>query len=431
MIAPTLLLAVVASAACPVQPASTLPELIGSWRVLMIGGLDRSQPDSTRAEATIGVDLDGCLLRERLQATGYEALALWGANGADGTIQRVFVHSQHGRFGIYQGRRVGSELSLRQQNLSPQPDSVVVENNVTIRDRDHFSIASRLSNDRGHTWIGLSRWEYVRATPAKVGAYRGPDTVVVHSGAVTLRGLLWRPEGRGPFPAILLNHGSGRTPEELKRLGPYEGQADTLGPVFARHGYVFLFLFRRGVGLSSTLGKNAVDSMNDEQAAHGVNARNALQLRLLEGREMSDARAALTLLRTLPDVDPHDVGLVGHSFGGSLTFLMAERESDLRAVVIFSATGYSWDRSPELRARLLEAAPGVTAPMFFIHAANDYSIAPGKALDARLNELGKRHRLKIYPPIGRTAEDGHAFPLIGVSEWEPDVFAFLDGYMRR
>ncbi|HKW09722.1 MAG TPA: hypothetical protein VJO33_05035, partial [Gemmatimonadaceae bacterium] len=164
MIAPALLLALVAAAACPVQPANTLPELIGSWHVLMIGGLDRPRPDSTRAESTIAPELAGCLLRERVQAVGYEALVLWGANGADGATQRVFVHSQHGRFGIYQGRRVGSELSLRQQSLSSQPDSVVVENNLTIRDRDHISITSRLSSDRGRTWTDLSRWEYVRET---------------------------------------------------------------------------------------------------------------------------------------------------------------------------------------------------------------------------------------------------------------------------
>jgi hypothetical protein len=46
-------------------------------------------------------------------------------------------------------------------------------------------------------------------------------------------------------------------------------------------------------------------------------------------------------------------------------------------------------------------------------------------------ELGKQHRLKIYPPIGRTPDDGHNFPLIGVSIWEPDVFSFLDDHMRR
>jgi len=258
-----------------------------------------------------------------------------------------------------------------------------------------------------------------------------PDTVVVHSGPVTLHGLLWHPAGQGPFPAILLNHGSGRTPEELARLGPYERQADTLGPVFARHGYVLLFLFRRGVGLSATQGANAIDSMNLELAAHGQEGRNTLQLQLLEGREMSDALAGLALLKRLPAVDPHDIGLVGHSFGGSLTFLMAAREPEVRAVVIFSGAGYSWDRSPQLRQLLLTTASQVRAPTFLIHAANDYSTGMGTALDARLRQLGKVHRLKIYPAIGRTPEDGHAFPLLGVRQWEPDVFSFLDEYMRK
>jgi predicted acyl esterase len=88
--------------------------------------------------------------------------------------------------------------------------------------------------------------------PAVVGqSGTGPEIVVIHSGSATLRAQLWRPPGRGPFPAILLNHGSGRTPEELKRLGPYENQPETLGPLFARHGYVFLLPFRRGVGPSA------------------------------------------------------------------------------------------------------------------------------------------------------------------------------------
>jgi hypothetical protein len=103
----------------------------------------------------------------------------------------------------------------------------------------------------------------------------GPEPVVVHNGSVTLHALLWRPPGRGPFPAILLNHGSGRTREELGRLGPYEKNAEKLGPVFARHGYVFLYLFRRDVGPSSNQGINAVDAMNAEFAAHGQEARNA------------------------------------------------------------------------------------------------------------------------------------------------------------
>jgi len=259
----------------------------------------------------------------------------------------------------------------------------------------------------------------------------GPETVLIHSGSATLHAMLYRPQGRGPFPAILLNHGSGRTPEDLKRLGSYEKNPAILGPVFARHGYVFLYLFRRGVGLSTDQGTNAIDLMTSESAAHGQEARNARQMKLLEGREMDDALSALKFLRALPYVDAKDVAVIGHSFGGSLTVLLAEREPNLRAVVIFSGAGYSFDRSPELRARLLAAMDHIAEPVFFIHAENDYSLSSGKVLDARREQLGKPHRLKIYPPIGHTLDDGHDFLHLGVNIWEPDVFAFLDENMRK
>jgi carboxymethylenebutenolidase len=260
---------------------------------------------------------------------------------------------------------------------------------------------------------------------------RGPESVIIRSGSATLRATLWRPQGRGPFPAILVNHGSGRTIADLQRLGSYERNAEMLGPVFARHGYVFLYLYRRGVGPSTDQGANAVDLMDREFAAHGQDARNALQLQLLEGREMADARAALAFLRARPYVDARDVALIGHSFGGSLTVLMAERDPSLRAVVVFSAAGYSFDRSSELRARLVAAVDHIAAPIFFIHAENDYSLSSGKVLDARRELIGKPHRLKIFPPIGETVDEGHDFLHLGVNIWEPDVFAFLGDNMRR
>jgi len=266
---------------------------------------------------------------------------------------------------------------------------------------------------------------------AAVAQQSAPEVVVIRSGDATLHAHLWRPPGQGPFPAILINHGSGRTREELQRLGPYEQQSETLGPVFARHGYICLFLFRRGVGPSTDQGENAIDAMNRVFAARGQEARNATQLELLEHRELDDATAALAFLRAVPGVDSNRLALVGHSFGGSLTILLAEREPALRGAVIFSAAGYSWDKSPELRSRLLAALSRIRAPVFFIHAANDYSLNPGKVMDERLARLGKPHRLKIYPPIGRTPDDGHAFPLIGVKIWESDVFKSLNDWMRN
>jgi dienelactone hydrolase len=259
----------------------------------------------------------------------------------------------------------------------------------------------------------------------------GADTVVIQSGALTLRGLLWRPHGRGPFPAVLFNHGSGHATGADASGRHDQRHPDILGPVFAKHGYVLLYLFRRGDGLSRGQGVPAGDRMDSAFVAHGQDARNELQLRLLETDELSDALAGLAFLRTRPEVDPRRVAVCGVSFGGSLTVLVAERDSALRAVVVFAAAGYSWDRSPPLRARLTAAVGRIAVPAFFIHAANDYSVASGQALDAERARLGKPHRVKIYPPLGRTADEGHDFVDLGVAMWEPDVFAFLDDHVPR
>jgi len=113
------------------------------------------------------------------------------------------------------------------------------------------------------TLFALTAAAAVTADAQSIG---NAKVVVVRNGSATLHALLWRPQGRGPFPAVLFNHGSGRTPEDLARLGPYEPQAEILGPVFARHGYEFMYLFRRGVGLSADQGVSAIDLMTGERA---------------------------------------------------------------------------------------------------------------------------------------------------------------------
>jgi carboxymethylenebutenolidase len=63
-------------------------------------------------------------------------------------------------------------------------------------------------------------------------------------------------------------------------------------------------------------------------------------------------------------------------------------------------------------------------PVFFIHAENDYSLLSGKVLDARREQIGKPHRLKIYPPIGHTMDDGHDFLHLGVNIGSPMCLPF-------
>src|SRR5262245_38796452 len=183
-----------------------------------------------------------------------------------------------------------------------------------------------------------------------------PDTVVINSGDLKLRALLYRPQGPGPFPAVLFNHGSGHASGVDSAGRPDQRHPELMGPLFVKHGYLFLYLFRRGDGLSRDQGVPAADRMESASASGGPDARNDLQLQLMQGDEMQDVQAGLAFLRSRRDVDTQRLAVVGVSFGGSLTLLVAERDSALKAAVAFAIGGYSWERSPPLQARLLKAA---------------------------------------------------------------------------
>jgi len=98
-----------------------------------------------------------------------------------------------------------------------------------------------------------------------------PQTVEIQSGALRLKAYLWVP----PF-----NHGRSDTPKYHWRAGNLTlvAAAQVMGPVFARHGYVFLFPFRRGEGLSANQGDFIGERLAREENTSGVAATTHLQL---------------------------------------------------------------------------------------------------------------------------------------------------------
>lgn len=258
-----------------------------------------------------------------------------------------------------------------------------------------------------------------------------PQTVEIPSGALRLKALLWTPPGPGPFPAVLFNHGRSDTPQQHWKRGTLTEVAEVLGPVFVKHGYVFLFPFRRGEGPSAGQGQFVGDLLQQEESAHGFDARMRLQVRLLTTDHLNDGLASLSFLESLRQVDKHRIAVAGHSFGGQLTLLEAERDPGVRAAVTFGAGAGSWDRSEEMRSLLLATVDKLVVPVLLLHAANDYSVAPGKAMASELARLSKPYVLKIYPPVGQSPSDGHNFLYIDVPQWENDVFEFLDELTQR
>lgn len=182
------------------------------------------------------------------------------------------------------------------------------------------------------------------------------QTVEIPSGDLRLKAYLWTPSGHGPFPAVLFNHGRSDTPQQYWQRGTLTAAAEVLGPVFARHGYVFLFPFHRGEGQSADQGPFVGDLLQQEESAHGVDARMHLQVTLLTTDYLADGLASLSFLKGLHQVEVHRIAVVGHSFGGQLTLLEAERDSSVRAAVTFGAAAGSWNRSEELRLRMLSAS---------------------------------------------------------------------------
>jgi dipeptidyl aminopeptidase/acylaminoacyl peptidase len=146
---------------------------------------------------------------------------------------------------------------------------------------------------------------------------------------------------------------------------------------------------------------------------------------------LDDVIAGLQFLKNQPGIDAHRVAVAGHSFGGQLTLLATERDNTVCAAVTFGAAAASWETSPEVRERLLATIHKVTLPVMLIHAANDYSTVPGEAMADEMARLGKPHILKIYPPVGQTADDGHNFVYTAIAVWESDVFKFLDEHVQR
>ena len=257
-----------------------------------------------------------------------------------------------------------------------------------------------------------------------------PQTVEIPSGNLRLKAFLWNPAGRGPFPAVLFNHGSGGADAAQTAGMPITEAAERLAPLFVKHGYAFLYLFRRGQGLSADQAPFMQDVLQREEVAKGKDARQHLQFILSTTEQLDDVIAALSFLKGVPGVDSRRIAVAGHSFGGQLTLFAAERDSTLRAAVTFGAAAASWERSPELRQRLLTAVGKTTASIMLIHAANDYDTTPGSALADELERLHKPHVLKIYPSVGQTHEEGHNFFYQAIPKWEDDVFKFLDEHVQ-
>ena len=233
--------------------------------------------------------------------------------------------------------------------------------------------------------------------------------VTYRSGELRISGIMNIPDGRGPFPALVLNHGYIDASYYVSGQGLAREQ-----DFLARAGYVVLH----------------TDYRNHAGSDHAP----ATERRLRLGYTTDGINAVLAIKRSrLPYLDGERVGLLGRSMGGGVTYnALVVRPGLVDAAVVYasvsSRTADNFDRwIRDDRARLSrtiiddygspERNPefwrGVSPYTYFDRISEPILIHHGTIDDtcplrwtertvAKLRKLGKDVRLRLYEGEGHT-----------------------------
>ena len=150
---------------------------------------------------------------------------------------------------------------------------------------------------------------------------------------VKLTGTLTLPRTKGPFPAVLLITGSGAQDRNETIAGhrPFLVLADHLTQL----GIAVLRVDDRGMG-GSSLGSLTATSEN----------------------YAGDVLAGVEFLKNRTEINPRQIGLIGHSEGGIIAPMAAARSKDISFIVLMAGTGLPGDDVIQLQTELLLRAQG-------------------------------------------------------------------------
>jgi dienelactone hydrolase len=246
-------------------------------------------------------------------------------------------------------------------------------------------------------------------------AVPGPDVKIVMTS--------FRPRGDGPFPWIVLSHGTAPSREANRNMPRYR----PLNPVreWVDRGYAVLVPVRRGYGPSG--GASAGDDYGGCGKPDFRRAGEGAALDLL---------AAIEWARGQKDLDPARWLLVGQSAGGFASIYTAsKRPPGLIAVLAFSpGRGGDPDKRPgepcasqRLADLYKSIAPQINVPVLWFYAENDEYLNPRvqKLWFEHFRAGGGKGELVVVPPFPEARGHG-VFPSAkGTPLWTDAVGKFF------
>jgi len=247
--------------------------------------------------------------------------------------------------------------------------------------------------------------------------------VPVPSAGVSIVVTGYRPGGDGPFPWIVLSHGSATTAEANRAIGRYRNPV--LMREWVKRGYAVLVPVRRGYG--ATGGATFGDAYGSCTRADFRRAGEGAALDLL---------ATVDWARGRRELDPKRWMFVGQSAGAFASIYAASRQpEDLHAVLAF-APGRGGDpdtrpgepcASDRMAELLASIAPRVRVPVLWFYAENDAFIGPRvqNLWFESFRAAGGRGELVRIAPFPERRGHG-VFPApAGAPLWTPAVANFL------
>src|SRR5262249_36954809 len=75
-----------------------------------------------------------------------------------------------------------------------------------------------------------------------------------------------------------------------------------------------------------------------------------------------DVEAGVAFLKSRPDIDPRQIGLIGHSEGGVIAPIVAARSPDVAFIVLLAGTGLTGEQILYLQGQAILKGMGVSAP---------------------------------------------------------------------
>jgi pimeloyl-ACP methyl ester carboxylesterase len=150
---------------------------------------------------------------------------------------------------------------------------------------------------------------------------------------VKLAGALTLPRSKGPFPAVLFITGSGPQDRNESLFGhkPFLLLADYL----TRLGVATLRVDDRGIGGSTG---SIANSTSENFAA--------------------DVTAGIEYLKTRKEINPKQIGLIGHSEGGLIAPMVAAQNGDVAFIVMMAGTGLTGEEILYLQGAMIMKASG-------------------------------------------------------------------------